>query len=210
MTARQAGSEPHRASAQIRGGRLVRVIARGGLLGRGLFYLTVGSAGNQRGERAFPPRRAGQRQRRPRPGSPHLDRADPAGRCRPGVCCVRRDPAGRRIWGPEARPAAPAQHCRPSRAVPADGGRHRASLLGRHSTGSEQQQRSATADVLGLPAGRVLVAVIGLVVLAVCGWQLRVGVRGYSADSLNTDRMPAPIRRATHLPIWPAPVGGGC
>jgi len=72
-------------------------------------------------------------------------------------------------------------------------------LLGRHSTGSEQQQRSATADVLGLPAGRVLVAVIGLVVLAICGWQLRVGIRGYYADSLNTDRMPAPIRRATHL-----------
>lgn len=72
-------------------------------------------------------------------------------------------------------------------------------LLGRRSTGSEQQQRSATAHLLGLPAGRALVAVLGLVVLAVCGWQVRVGIRGYYADSLNTDRMPAPLRRATHI-----------
>ncbi len=77
-------------------------------------------------------------------------------------------------------------------------------LLGRHSTGSEQQQRSNTARLLDLPAGRLGVAAIGLFLLGVCAWQVRVGLAGYYADSLETQKMSRAMRRVTALA---APIG---
>jgi len=72
-------------------------------------------------------------------------------------------------------------------------------LLGSGATGSEQQQRSTAAAVIGLPFGRVLLAVVGLVVLGMCGWQVVVAVRGHFADSLKRDEMGRRTRRLTTL-----------
>ncbi len=71
-------------------------------------------------------------------------------------------------------------------------------LLGSSSTGSEQQQRATAARVIGLPFGRVLLAAVGLVVLAMCAWQVVVAVRGHFADSLK-DEMGERARRVTHV-----------
>lgn len=70
-------------------------------------------------------------------------------------------------------------------------------LLGRHQTGSEQQQQAVTARLLALPAGRGLVAAAGLVVLGVCAWQIRVGLSADYRDTLDTARMPRPVRLLT-------------
>ena len=70
-------------------------------------------------------------------------------------------------------------------------------LLGSSSTGSEQQQRSTAAKVSGLPFGRALLAVVGLVVLAMCAWQIVVAVRGHFADSLKDEEMGERARRVT-------------
>ncbi len=72
-------------------------------------------------------------------------------------------------------------------------------LLGRHGTGSEQQQRRTAGQVLGLPGGRALVVAVGLVVLAVCCWQLTVAVKGHFADTLHTEQMGADVHRTTTL-----------
>jgi len=72
-------------------------------------------------------------------------------------------------------------------------------LLGRHATGSEQQQRRTAGAVLGLPGGRVLVVAAGLVMLAVCCWQLTVAVRGHFEDTLHTEQMRPALRRLTRL-----------
>lgn len=72
-------------------------------------------------------------------------------------------------------------------------------LLGRHTTGSEQQQRQTTAGLLGLPVGRWLVALVGVVVLAVCCWQIRVALNLDYTDSLDTARMPRPVRLLTRV-----------
>jgi Domain of Unknown Function (DUF1206) len=46
-------------------------------------------------------------------------------------------------------------------------------LLGNRQEGSERSQHHETADLLGLPGGRVIVVVAGLIVLAVSAWQIR-------------------------------------
>ena len=72
-------------------------------------------------------------------------------------------------------------------------------LLGGRATGSEQQQRSTAAQVIGLPFGRVLLAAAGLVVLGMCSWQVVVAVRGHFADSLKDDEMGERTQRLTLL-----------
>jgi hypothetical protein len=72
-------------------------------------------------------------------------------------------------------------------------------LLGSRSTGSEQQQRSTAAKVIDLPFGRALLAVVGLVVLGMCTWQVVVAVRGQFADSLKHEEMGQRARRATQV-----------
>ena len=68
-------------------------------------------------------------------------------------------------------------------------------VLGRRATGSEQQQRSTAATIIGLPFGRVLLAGVGLAVLTMCGWQLVVAARGDFADSLSDEKMSPATRR---------------
>jgi hypothetical protein len=46
-------------------------------------------------------------------------------------------------------------------------------LLGNRQAGSEHSQHHETADLLGLPGGRVIVVVAGVIVLAVSAWQIR-------------------------------------
>jgi hypothetical protein len=72
-------------------------------------------------------------------------------------------------------------------------------VLGSRSTGSEQQQRDTATRLIALPFGRVLLAAAGVVVLAMCAWQVVVAVRGHFADSLSDERMGEGARRATVL-----------
>jgi hypothetical protein len=72
-------------------------------------------------------------------------------------------------------------------------------LLGSSATGSEQQQRSTVARVIGLPLGRALLAGVGLVVLAMCAWQVVVAVRGHFTDGLQDEEMGERARVATLL-----------
>lgn len=72
-------------------------------------------------------------------------------------------------------------------------------LLGRHSTGSEQQQHSTTAHLLRLPEGRVLLAAAGLVLIGVCAWQVRTAVRSDFTDSLRTEGCSAWVRRLVRV-----------
>jgi hypothetical protein len=46
-------------------------------------------------------------------------------------------------------------------------------LLGNRQEGSEKSQHHEAANLLGLPAGRVIVVAAGLIVLAVSAWQIR-------------------------------------
>jgi hypothetical protein len=62
-------------------------------------------------------------------------------------------------------------------------------LLGRRGTGSEQQQRSTAQSIITWPFGRALLVAAGLVVLAMCGWQLLVAARGDFADSLRGGKL---------------------
>ena len=72
-------------------------------------------------------------------------------------------------------------------------------LLGRRSTGSEQQQHSTAASILGLPFGRALLAAVGLVVLGMCAWQFVVTARGDFADTLSDEKMSPRARRVVLL-----------
>ena len=68
--------------------------------------------------------------------------------------------------------------------------------LGHTSTGSEQSHQHATARFLSLPAGREIVAAIGVVVVAVSLWQMRVAVSKDYDDGWCVDEMPSWLRRS--------------
>jgi hypothetical protein len=68
--------------------------------------------------------------------------------------------------------------------------------LGRHSTGSEQQQHRTASGLLHLPAGREILFALGLIVVGVCVHQLWTGVDQEYADGMATDRSPAWVRAA--------------
>ncbi|HYJ75353.1 MAG TPA: DUF1206 domain-containing protein [Kineosporiaceae bacterium] len=72
-------------------------------------------------------------------------------------------------------------------------------VLGRRAAGSEEQQRSTVARVIGLPFGRLLLVAAGLVVLAMCVWQLLVAARGDFAESLREHAMHPLVHRLTLL-----------
>lgn len=69
-------------------------------------------------------------------------------------------------------------------------------LLGNRQTGSEQQQQDSTAALLGAPAGRWLVAGIGVTVLLICAWQVRLACSGGFTDSLRTEQINRRLARA--------------
>jgi hypothetical protein len=62
---------------------------------------------------------------------------------------------------------------------------------GSSSAGSEQ----VTAGLLGLPAGRLLVALVGVVVLVVAGAMCYTGIARSFSDDLDYDRLPDRLRR---------------
>jgi hypothetical protein len=72
-------------------------------------------------------------------------------------------------------------------------------VLGHTATGSSQQARSSTARVLQEPLGQVVLAVAGGTVLVVCGWQIRLAVRGGFADSLRLTDMGRRTQQAAQV-----------
>jgi hypothetical protein len=62
-------------------------------------------------------------------------------------------------------------------------------LVGDRRAGSSRQSDSTAVLLVSSTAGRVLMATAGLVVVCVCGWQLRLAVQGGYADSLDTTGM---------------------
>lgn len=62
-------------------------------------------------------------------------------------------------------------------------------LLGQRATGSEQQQRQAAGFLLGLPGGGLLIVGAGVVLVLVCCWQLVVAIRGHFAETLHLEQM---------------------
>ncbi len=71
--------------------------------------------------------------------------------------------------------------------------------LGDDATGSEQSQRRSTTELLGLPGGRVIVVVIGLVVLGWAAWQVRGAVRGDHEDGLMIDGSRPRVQQAVRI-----------
>lgn len=72
-------------------------------------------------------------------------------------------------------------------------------LLGNRQTGSEQAQRQETAAVLSWPGGRYLVIAIGLVVVAVCGFQIRQALTQDFETGMDLRSAPRWVCRAIAL-----------
>jgi hypothetical protein len=68
-------------------------------------------------------------------------------------------------------------------------------VLGGQSTGSEQQHETTVRRLLDQPAGRWLVAAVGLVVVCAAVGQAWLAVRGQFAENLDTARMGPRLRR---------------
>lgn len=69
-------------------------------------------------------------------------------------------------------------------------------LAGRYQTGSQQQQEKTTARVLGIPGGRAVLVVVGVILLAVCAQQIRGALQQQFQDGLDLQRAPRAVRRA--------------
>jgi len=65
--------------------------------------------------------------------------------------------------------------------------------------GGDQQETTWTGRVLELPAGRVLVAVAGLAILAAGGWLVAFGLRRKFEKHLDTGSMPRSLRKAVGI-----------
>lgn len=72
-------------------------------------------------------------------------------------------------------------------------------VMGRRQTGSEQQQHAETAAVLSWPLGRELVAAVGVIVVAVCGWQIRTALTRSFDDGLDLRGQPRRWKRAVSI-----------
>lgn len=71
-------------------------------------------------------------------------------------------------------------------------------LLGQEQAASEKQREQTAGLVLGLPGGQVLVVAAGVVMLAVCAWQVIVAARGHFGDTLESEQMSRPV----HALVW--------
>ena len=71
--------------------------------------------------------------------------------------------------------------------------------FGQRSTGSEQAQRSETATVLGWPGGQVLVALAGVAVVVVCGYQVWTAVQGDFTSGLDLRKLRGRRRRVVEV-----------
>lgn len=72
-------------------------------------------------------------------------------------------------------------------------------LLGNHATGSEAQQRDRTAQLLELPGGQLIVIAVGVVLIIVCGWQIRGVITQDFTDGMRIGVAPAKVRHAVAL-----------
>jgi hypothetical protein len=72
-------------------------------------------------------------------------------------------------------------------------------LVGRRGTGSTEQGDSTVVSLVASPAGRVLLAAVGVAVVCVCLWQVRLAVQGGFADSLPTAEMRDGLVGATRV-----------
>jgi type IV secretory pathway VirB2 component (pilin) len=72
-------------------------------------------------------------------------------------------------------------------------------ITGRRQSGSEQAQHNAAAQLLRLPGGRVIVIILGLVVIAVCGWQISTALATDFERRLELWRAPGWVRRVTSI-----------
>lgn len=68
-------------------------------------------------------------------------------------------------------------------------------LSGNHQVGSQQQEDKSTARILDLPAGGVILCVLGLVVIAVCAVQIRGALTTDFEKGLDLKKAPRWIRR---------------
>jgi hypothetical protein len=68
-------------------------------------------------------------------------------------------------------------------------------VLGQRRTGSEQSQHAETAQVLSWPAGRVLVMAVGVIVVAVCAWQIRTAWTRDFTDGMGMRKRSRSVRR---------------
>lgn len=72
-------------------------------------------------------------------------------------------------------------------------------LAGHHQSGSQQQQKHTTAELLGLPGGRAIVIALGIIVIIVCGQQIRDALSRDFQDGLDTRKAPRFIPRAAEV-----------
>lgn len=72
-------------------------------------------------------------------------------------------------------------------------------LVGRRRTGSSQQEDSTVLALVSSPAGRVVLAVAGVVVVCVCLWQVRLALQGGFTDSLHVRQMDDSVLAATQV-----------
>lgn len=72
-------------------------------------------------------------------------------------------------------------------------------LFGNHQTGSERQQRTRTSQLLGIPGGQVLVVLAGLTVIGVCCWQIRTALGQDYAEDLTMSRSPRWVQAAVRI-----------
>ena len=68
-------------------------------------------------------------------------------------------------------------------------------LAGDQRTGSQQQQERTSAEILHLPGGRMILGALGLVVVGVCGFQIRQAIEGDFRDGLDLRRAPRLVKR---------------
>jgi hypothetical protein len=72
-------------------------------------------------------------------------------------------------------------------------------LAGRRQTGSQQQQKHTTAELLRLPGGRLIVIGLGVVVLIVSAQQIRTALTRGFEEGLDTRGAPRPIPRVAEI-----------
>jgi hypothetical protein len=72
-------------------------------------------------------------------------------------------------------------------------------VFGSRASDSAQQQSSATADLLALPAGPLLVGALGLAVVVTGGVLVYRGVRKKFRENLDTAEMPAEVRHPAEV-----------
>jgi uncharacterized protein DUF1206 len=62
-------------------------------------------------------------------------------------------------------------------------------LAGDRKTGSAQQQDSTSMTLVSSTPGRLVMAGVGIAIVCVCLWQIRLAVQGGFADSLSTEHL---------------------